>query len=119
MAVRARNRWFHPDRLPARWPANYPLQGRLDLLSSWLYLGVLGYIGSSILIGHPHEVLRAALVSIFMTAYVSGVALDRYVKDRRYIEPYTPPTGGWSGRIGRLQSDHWGGRKPTEEKAEA
>jgi len=115
LAVRARNRWFHPERLPARWPENCPLQRRLDQLSSGLYLGVVGYIVSSFLIGHQHETLRVAVESFFMTSYLSGVVLDRYVVDRRYIELSKEPTGGWSGMVGRLHSDHWGGRKPVQE----
>lgn len=114
IALRAHNRWFHPERLPARWPANYPWQSRLDLLSSLLYLGMLGYWFTVIFIGHQHERLRAVAEGFFISAYLLGVVLDRYVKDRAYLEPDTwpEPTGGWSGMIGRLHSDHWGGRGP-------
>jgi hypothetical protein len=118
LAVRARNRWFHPDRLPARWPKDYPLERRLDLLSAGLYLGVVGYFVSSLLIGHEHEILRVTVESFFMTAYLSGVVLDRCVVDRKYIEPYKEPTEGWSGMVGRLHSDHWGGRKPVAESGQ-
>src|ERR1700723_3400714 len=70
-ALRARNRWFHPERLPARWPADFPWQGRLDLLSSVLYLGVLAYFVATFLIGRHHEALRIAVGTFGMTAYLS------------------------------------------------
>lgn len=114
IAVRARNRWFHPERVPARWPANYPLQFRLGWLSVWLRFGMLGYFVTVMLIDHQHEALRDTAECAFMTSYLAGILLGLYVKDRSYIKPDAPPTGGWSGTIGRLHSDHWGGRPPAE-----
>ena len=33
--------------------------------------------------------------------------------------PEPAPPKGWSGKIGRIHSDHWGGRRPAVESAQS
>lgn len=55
--------------------------------------------------------------SFWFTLYPSSFLFvrpgDRLTRLRKLFAPPKPaPTGGWSGTIGRLHSDHWGGRPP-------
>ena len=112
IAARARNRWFHPERRPTRWPRNSARRTwRLEVLSGALQFIYVVYVPVYIF-GHKNEPLHWVVGSMALPALLWSRALDLYVEDRKYIEPDPPPPPGWSGTIGRLHSDHWGGRKP-------
>lgn len=119
IALRARNRWFRPERLPVRWPPGYPLQHqRLDRLNGLLWGVIVGCLAVAFFMVDRHEthgfVITLALCFCMSSIGASG-ALERYIKDRVYGgRPNAEPTGGWSGTVGRVHSDHWGGRPPAE-----
>ena len=58
-----------------------------------------------------HSVWFTLYPSSFMLCFVSPG--DRLTRLRKlFAPPKREPTGGWSGTIGRLHSDHWGGCPP-------
>jgi hypothetical protein len=110
IGVRAWKRWFHPDRVPVRWPNGYKLMARLQTLNSALsWIWVIGLVMTWVFDRSTHHRAYVALGFLACGAAAWDNILTLYIADRKYITPpnslYDPPK---DTKRKPLQSDHWG-----------
>jgi len=114
LEIRSWKRWFHPERVPTRWPDRYARGARLQTVKDWLdrtwmFLLCIGFViryasswnGRNVILG-------VAYALMFWDGF-----LKNYIEDRKYIPPPSPPYDpskrGW-GIYTPLHSEHWGER---------
>jgi hypothetical protein len=112
IGVRAWRRWFHPDRLPARWPSGYRLMTNLQTLDSALsWTWVLGIAITWALDLSSHHSAYIAFAFIAGAAAAWEGLLRKYIADRKYIPPPRPPydpSKSWTSTMKPFHSEHWG-----------
>jgi hypothetical protein len=105
------NRRLHPDRQPARWLKHgeerlQSLETVLTLygIAAFLVIVVMGFLV------HDNASLGVVLPSWICCAPLAWSSiLGRYVGDRKYIPPPSPPNDpSKATRPNPLHSDHWG-----------
>jgi hypothetical protein len=116
--LRSWRRWFHPERVPIRWPSNYAPGERLQRLEKWL--GRIWMLLALIVIVTHDSMPRDVAIDLLWVAF-GGIVWDgflrRYIQDRKYIPPPSPPSPpgaplkGWAETIKGIHSEYWGGRK--------
>jgi hypothetical protein len=115
LGLRSWNRWFHPDRLPARWPkyGEHQFQNLETVLvlygvAAFLVMVVMGFLV------HDNASLAVLLPSwICCAALAWSSILGRYVKDRKFIPPPSAPHDPlrtWLADMKPFRSEHWGER---------
>jgi len=108
------NRCFDPDRKPVRWPNGSRWESRLSTLyfvmavciivcgTTWIFVDRAKY--------HAFENTWGC---IFLTVQMWHIYLSKFIDDRKYIPPPSPPydpSQRWEARLKPLHSDHWGER---------
>ena len=118
LGLRSWNRWFHPDRLPARWLKHGEV--RLQNLETVLTLyGIAAFLVMVVMgfLMHDNASLAVLLPSwICCAALAWSSILGRYVGDRKFISPPSAPHDSsrtWLADMKPFLSEHWGERHLT------
>jgi hypothetical protein len=113
LGFRPWNRWSHPDQLPTRWIKH----GEEDLQNLGTVLNLTGIVAFLVMVvigilAYDNEYRALRLLSwTCCTVLAWSDVLDRYIEDRKYIPPPSPPhdpskTG--LADIKPFRSEHWG-----------
>jgi hypothetical protein len=113
LGLRSWNRWFHPDRLPARW-LKHGEEGLQNLGTVLNLTGIVAFLGMVVIGILAHDNASRALLLLSWaccTTLAWSNVLDRYIEDRKYIPPPSPPHD--PSRTGLVdmkpfRSEHWG-----------
>jgi hypothetical protein len=114
LEMRSWNRWFHPERVPTRWPNGSKLEQRLQTLDQTLtFILIAGIFIFWIIDKSKHDPAHILFYFIWFSSTGWGALLGKYIEDRKYIPPPRPPFDssqrGW-GIYTPLHSEHWGER---------
>jgi hypothetical protein len=120
IAVRSWRRWFHPERLPARWPAGSRSAQRWQSAAGCaLLLGVmLNGFAIVALQGPHHRSARDAIQTAFWAIYLWYWVMQSYIQDRVPLVPRIRDTAiAWPSDMKPVQSNQWGAARRAIRKA--